>query len=135
MPRFNRLNIKADDLWTEMNQRVQIVQKPIKFARVLTLIEVIALAVGGTLGIGAYVLARDVAYTITGPAVISSFVVAAIASAMSATYDAEFAIRIPHSDSDYIYAYATISEFMGFVFGWDLALEYIIGKTRNSFDI
>jgi APA family basic amino acid/polyamine antiporter len=63
-----------------------------------------------------------------GPAIVFSFVVAAIACALAALCYAEMASMIPVSGSAYTYSYATLGEFIAWVIGWDLILEYAVGN-------
>eukprot|EP01087_Luapelamoeba_hula_P015499 TRINITY_DN4644_c0_g1_i1.p1 TRINITY_DN4644_c0_g1~~TRINITY_DN4644_c0_g1_i1.p1 ORF type:complete len:560 (+),score=79.80 TRINITY_DN4644_c0_g1_i1:2026-3705(+) len=91
--------------------------------------DLMAYGIGSTVGAGIFVVTGVVAQGTAGPAIIVSFLLAAFASLMSAFCYAEFAARIPVSGSAYTFSYATVGEFIGWVIGWNLTLEYAVSAS------
>src|SRR6266487_4012012 len=92
-----------------------------------------ALGVGATIGAGIFAttgtaIVGDVARPGAGPAIIFSFVLTAVACGFAALCYAEFAAMVPVSGSAYTYAYASIGEFVAWIIGWDLIVEYAVGN-------
>jgi APA family basic amino acid/polyamine antiporter len=95
--------------------------------RVLGPLNLVALGIGAIIGTGIFVLTGQVAATNAGPAIVLSMIVAGFVSALAALCYAEFASTVPVAGSAYTYAYATLGEFIAWVIGWDLILEYALG--------
>lgn len=105
--------------------------------RTLGVKDLLALGIGAVIGSGIFVTTGVAAagsdgYLGAGPAVTLSFVVVAIACLFCALCYAEFASMIPVAGSAYTYSYATLGEFVAWIIGWDLILEYLVGNIAVS---
>jgi APA family basic amino acid/polyamine antiporter len=87
----------------------------------------ITLGIGAIIGAGIFVLTGQAAALHAGPAVALSFVLAGVVCAFAGLCYAEFASIIPIAGSAYTYGYATLGEFVAWIIGWDLGLEYGFG--------
>lgn len=95
--------------------------------RALGPLNLITLGIGAVIGAGIFVLTGQAAAIHAGPAVALSFVLAGITCAFAGLCYAEFAALIPIAGSAYTYGYATLGEFVAWMIGWDLVLEYAFG--------
>lgn len=89
----------------------------------------IALGIGVVIGAGLFSITGIAAADHAGPAIVLSFVIAAIGCAFAGLCYAEFASSIPVAGSAYTYSYATMGEFVAWIIGWDLILEYAVGAS------
>jgi APA family basic amino acid/polyamine antiporter len=95
--------------------------------RALGATNLITLGIGAIIGTGIFVLTGTTAAEHGGPAIILSFVVAAVGCVFAGLCYAEFASLIPVAGSAYTYGYATLGEIFAWIIGWDLVLEYAFG--------
>ena len=95
--------------------------------RVLGPSQLIMLGVGAIIGTGIFVLTGQAAAANAGPAIVLSMVLAGLTSVLAALCYSEFAASVPVAGSAYTYAYATLGEFVAWIIGWDLILEYALG--------
>lgn len=95
--------------------------------RTLSSRALVALGIGAIIGAGLFSLTGIAAADHAGPAVTLSFVLAAVGCAFAGLCYAEFASMIPVAGSAYTYSYATMGEFVAWIIGWDLVLEYALG--------
>ena len=89
--------------------------------------QLIALGIGAIIGAGLFVRTAAAIADRAGPSVTIAFIVAGIGCALAGLCYAEFASMIPVAGSAYTYSYATMGEFVAWIIGWDLVLEYAVG--------
>lgn len=95
--------------------------------RALGPVSLTTLGVGAIIGAGIFVLTGQAAAQYAGPGIVLSFVLAGVACAFAGLAYAELASMIPVAGSAYTYAYATLGQFLAWIIGWDLILEYSLG--------
>lgn len=100
--------------------------------RSLTSLNLTTLGIGAIIGAGIFVLTGQAAAQYAGPAIVISFIISGLACACAGLCYAEFASMIPIAGSAYTYAYATLGEFLAWIIGWDLILEYLFAASTVS---
>lgn len=98
----------------------------INFSRTLTAFDLMAMGIGAVIGTGIFILPGTVAATTAGPGVSLSFLVAAVICVLIGMCYAEFASSIPVAGSAYSYGNIIYGEFIGWLMGWALILEYML---------
>ncbi len=104
-----------------------------RLKRALSAIDLTALGIGAIIGAGIFALtgtasAGGAHHVGAGPAIVISFIITAFACGFAALCYAEFASMLPISGSAYTYSYAAFGEFIAWIIGWDLILEYAVGN-------
>jgi basic amino acid/polyamine antiporter, APA family len=113
----------------EPDARTMTAHDRVPLKRSLSALNLVSLGIGEIIGAGIFVLTGHAAATYAGPAIVLSFLFAAIACTFAGLCYAEMASTIPIAGSAYTYAYATMGELIAWIIGWDLVLEYALGAT------
>lgn len=100
-----------------------------RLRRSLGPINLVLIGIGVIIGAGIFVLTGHAAAQMAGPAIVLSFIISGGACAFAGLCYAELASMIPIAGSAYTYAYATLGQFVAWIIGWDLILEYTLGGT------
>ena len=122
-------------LWTRKTiEQLQSLSEggPHKLKRSLGPFSLILLGIGCVIGAGLFSITGIAAAENAGPAIVISFIIAALGCALAGLCYSELASMIPVAGSAYTYAFATLGEFVAWIIGWDLVLEYAIGAAAVS---
>jgi APA family basic amino acid/polyamine antiporter len=103
-----------------------------RLKRSLGVVSLTAFGVAAIIGAGIFVLTGVAAATYAGPGITLSYVIAGIVSTLAALCYAELASTVPIAGSAYTYSYAVLGEFIAWIIGWDLVLEYGVGAGAVS---
>ena len=91
--------------------------------------DLVMIGIGCTIGTGIFVVTGVAAATYAGPAISVSYFIAAIVCIFAGLAYAELASMVPVSGSAYTYTYVVLGEFVAWLVGWGLVLEYTIGAS------
>ncbi|KQB43087.1 putative amino acid-transporting permease [Flavobacterium daejeonense] len=100
--------------------------------KTLTAPGLVALGIGAIIGAGLFSITGLAASLNAGPAITISFLIAAFGCVFAGLCYAEFSSMIPVAGSAYTYSFATMGEFIAWIIGWDLVLEYAVGAATVS---
>jgi APA family basic amino acid/polyamine antiporter len=103
-----------------------------RLKRSLRAVDLVMLGVGAIVGVGIFVLTGQAAANYAGPGILISFLLAALACGCAALCYSEMASMIPIAGSAYTFTYATMGEFLAWIIGWDLVLEYSLASATVS---
>jgi basic amino acid/polyamine antiporter, APA family len=111
-----------------VEQSIRDTEEPeFQLRKALGPLDLTVFGIGVIIGTGLFVLTGEAAAGYAGPAVALSYVVGGVACALAALCYAEFASSVPVAGSAYTFSYATFGEFIAWMIGWDLILEFTLG--------
>jgi APA family basic amino acid/polyamine antiporter len=117
------------DMWRtkSVEQSIADTDEPeTRLRKDLTWWDLTVFGVSVVIGAGIFTITASTAGNITGPAISISFVIAAVSCGLAALCYAEFASTVPVAGSAYTFSYATFGEFIAWIIGWDLILEFAV---------
>ncbi|KAG0472786.1 hypothetical protein HPP92_014643 [Vanilla planifolia] len=115
--------------WTPEQELNQVRERSgADMKRKLEWYDLVALGVGGMLGVGVFVTTGGVAHNISGPAVCISYIIAGISALLSSLCYAEFSVEIPVAGGAFSYLRVTFGEFVGYFGGANILLEYVLSN-------
>ena len=124
-----RARHKLSLLWWNINRKKTVTDdfEDTPLNRCLNTFDITLLGIGHMIGAGIYVLSGTVIKDLAGPSAILSYILAGIAAILSALCYAEFGAKVPKAGSAYSYTYVTLGELWGFIIGWNIVLEHLLG--------
>jgi len=116
-----------------IKQSIKDTEEPeFRLRRALGPLDLTLLGIGVIIGTGLFVLTGEAAAGYAGPAVALSYVVGGVVCALAALCYAEFASTVPVAGSAYTFSYASLGEFVAWLIGWDLILEFTLGAATGA---
>lgn len=111
-----------------VEQAIRDTEEPeFQLRKALGPVQLTVMGIGVLVGTGVFVLAGEAAALYSGPAVSLSFLISGVVCALAALCYAEFASTVPVAGSAYTFSYASMGEFIAWMIGWDLILEFTLG--------
>ncbi|CAI0417737.1 unnamed protein product, partial [Linum tenue] len=125
----HRLRKRVLATWTPEQELTQVrLRSGADMKRKLQWYDLMALGIGGMLGVGVFVTTGYVAGTYSGPAVFASYIVAGISALLSSLCYAEFSVQIPVAGGAFSYLRVTFGEFIGYFAGANILMEYVLSN-------
>ncbi|MDQ4118622.1 MAG: amino acid permease, partial [Actinomycetota bacterium] len=116
-----------------IEQAIRDTEEPeFRLNKALGPVQLTVMGIGVLIGTGIFVLAGEAAALYSGPAVALSFAISGVVCALAALCYAEFASTVPVAGSAYTYSYTSMGEFIAWMIGWDLILEFTLGAATVS---
>ncbi|XP_058224573.1 cationic amino acid transporter 6, chloroplastic-like [Rhododendron vialii] len=125
----HRLRKRMLATWTPDQELNQVrLRSGADMKRKLNWFDLVALGIGGMLGVGVFVTTGHVALNISGPSVVISYVIAGVSALLSSLCYTEFSIEIPVAGGAFSYLRVTFGEFVGYFAGANILMEYVLSN-------